>query len=373
MSRLGDEGVPCRLRGGHFRHSLDARRAAGQRRSQAGLADWNKPGPGRRRTGQHLALRGVSRIIRQERRSSACKRSSPGPRRRQYDDSQCTVEFIAEPGPLTLCRVTQNPDAGWHAVVAEGRFEDSTAVTFGGYGWCRIPNLQRLYRDVLLRHFPHHVAITPAHVGNALWEAFGNYLGMNVYHSAQRRAGAVHAATAVLGPCRQSRRTSRRWALDHSGNPKMRSPESIAELESALAVAHERLKSAAGALSGGGTEPFFAAHDALMSAERELAAAKGEQYAVSLDFPVKWDTGRTYSPLCSDGGPILTFYVAEPDPNWDGSYVTVKHSGSGKTELLALVEFSRCECAKLGSPNDEVFEGPRCMAGAKTGIRRSGC
>ena len=77
----------------------------------------------------------------------------------------------------------------------------------------------------------------------------------------------------------------------------MRSPESIAELK-APSPSHERLKSAAGALSGGGTEPFFAAHDALMSAERELAAAKGEQYAVSLDFPVKWDTGApTSSPL----------------------------------------------------------------------------
>ena len=95
-----------------------------------------------------------------------------------------------------------------------------------------------------------------------------------------------------------------------------------------------------------------------MSAERELAAAKGEQYAVSLDFPVKWDTGAPLPHLfCSDRRTYLTFYVAEPDPNWDGSYVTVKHSGSGETELLALVEFSRCECAKLGSPNDEVFEG----------------
>ena len=45
-------------------------------------------------------------------------------------------------------------------MVAQGRIEDNPAETFGGYGWCRIPNLQRLYRDVLLRHFPHHVAIT---------------------------------------------------------------------------------------------------------------------------------------------------------------------------------------------------------------------
>jgi len=85
--------------------------------------------------------------------------------------------------------VTQDPEGGWHAAVAQGAFEDNPAVTFGGYGWCRIPNLQRLYREVLLRYFPHHVGITSTHVGNVLWEAFGNYLGMNVYHAAQETPG----------------------------------------------------------------------------------------------------------------------------------------------------------------------------------------
>jgi L-fucose isomerase-like protein len=90
-----------------------------------------------------------------------------------------------KPSPLTLCRVTQDSDGAWKAVVAEGQVEDNPAETFGAYGWCRIPHLQRLYRDVLLRHFPHHVAITETHVGNALWEALGNYLGMDVYHATQ--------------------------------------------------------------------------------------------------------------------------------------------------------------------------------------------
>jgi L-fucose isomerase-like protein len=103
----------------------------------------------------------------------------------KYEDSEGTVEFIAKPSPLTLCRVTQSAEGKWKVVIAEGKIEDNPAVTFGGYGWCRIPNLQRLYRDVLVREFPHHVAITQEHVGNALWEAFGNYLGMEVYHAAQ--------------------------------------------------------------------------------------------------------------------------------------------------------------------------------------------
>ena len=51
---------------------------------------------------------------------------------------------------------------------------------------------------MLLRHFPHHVAITQSHVGNVLWEALGNYLGMDVYHADAGNAGAVYAAAAVL-------------------------------------------------------------------------------------------------------------------------------------------------------------------------------
>ena len=105
------------------------------------------------------------------------------------EDAQGTVELQVKPSPMTLCRVTQDADGAWKAMLAEGRIEDNPAETFGGYGWCRVPNLQRLYRDVLLRHFPHHVALTQAQVGNVLWEALGNYLGMEVYHAVQEVPG----------------------------------------------------------------------------------------------------------------------------------------------------------------------------------------
>ncbi len=100
-----------------------------------------------------------------------------------------TLELVADPSPLTLCRVTQDADGAWQAVLAQGAIESNRAETFGGYGWCRIQHLQRLYRDVLLRHFPHHVAITRTHVGNVLWEALGNYLGMDLYHATQELPG----------------------------------------------------------------------------------------------------------------------------------------------------------------------------------------
>ncbi|HUT09989.1 MAG TPA: L-fucose/L-arabinose isomerase family protein [Thermoguttaceae bacterium] len=188
MSRLGDEGVPCAceadIMGTLSMHA--AMLASGQ---PAGLADWNNlhNEDDELCTIWHCGVfpasfaktppkLGVQEII-----------ASGGAA--TYDSSQCTIEFVARPGPLTLFRVTQGPEGGWHAAIAQGAFEDNPAVTFGGYGWCRIPNLQRLYREVLLRHFPHHVGITQTHVGNVLWEAFGNYLGMNVHHATQETPG----------------------------------------------------------------------------------------------------------------------------------------------------------------------------------------
>lgn len=94
--------------------------------------------------------------------------------------TQGIVELEMKPSPLTLVRVTQ--DGGeWKALVEQGRVEENPSRTGGSYGWCRIADLQGLYRDILLRHFPHHVAITQAQVADVLWEAMGNYLGMAMF------------------------------------------------------------------------------------------------------------------------------------------------------------------------------------------------
>jgi L-fucose isomerase-like protein len=188
MSRFGDEGVPCACES-DILGALSMHAAMLASGSPAGLADWNNLhndddelvnvwhcGVFPATLAQTPPRIGVQEII-----------ASSGAAR--YEDAQGTVEFVARPSPLTLCRVTQSAEGRWKAVVAQGKIEDNPAQTFGAYGWCRIPNLPRLYRDVLLRHFPHHVAITPSHVGNVLWEALGNYLGMEVYHAAQNVPG----------------------------------------------------------------------------------------------------------------------------------------------------------------------------------------
>jgi L-fucose isomerase-like protein len=97
------------------------------------------------------------------------------------ENAMGVVEFVMQDGPVTLCRATQGNAGGCKVVIAQGRAEANRARTFGSYGWVRIPGIQDLYRDVLLRHFPHHVAMNRSTVGNVLWEAFGNYLGFQVF------------------------------------------------------------------------------------------------------------------------------------------------------------------------------------------------
>ncbi len=69
----------------------------------------------------------------------------------------------------------------------------------------------------------------------------------------------------------------------------------IREIQKKLCTAQERLERAIKALApkhkGGEWEEFRAACGTVLVLERELASAKGEQYAVPLDFPVKWCVG----------------------------------------------------------------------------------
>jgi hypothetical protein len=134
------------------------------------------------------------------------------------------------------------------------------------------------------------------------------------------------------------------------------------ELEAQLAAARERLNAAVKALApkhtGGEWEEYRAAAAALLAAERVLAASRNEEHAVPLAFPVQWDVGAPLPHLLkNDQRAFLMFLVKSVDPNWDGTYATVKDPGSQEKESLALVEFKHCIAAKLGSPNDEVFHG----------------
>lgn len=187
MSRLGDEGTPAAcesdILGTLSMHALQL--AAG---SPAALADWNN---------LHNEDEDLANLWHCGVFPASFAKGSPSftchrimvENGVELERAGGVVEFAAKPGPLTLCRVTQDVDGALKAVLAQGQVEDNPAETFGTYAWCRVPHLQRLYRDVLLRHFPHHVAITASHIGNVLWEALGNYLDMDMYHATQETPG----------------------------------------------------------------------------------------------------------------------------------------------------------------------------------------
>ena len=137
---------------------------------------------------------------------------------------------------------------------------------------------------------------------------------------------------------------------------------SVANLQSALRAAQIRLERAVQALApkhrGGEFEEFAAAQEALLEAERALAAAQNEPHAVPIEFPVQWDTGAPLPFLLqNDYRTFLVFFLRDVDPVWDGTYVNIRRADDPSPSNLAVVEFKGCICTKMGTPNDEVFEG----------------
>lgn len=179
MARLGDQGTPCACEvdtyGLMSMHAL--RLAAGQPSS---LADWNNLDPADPEVvslwhcgvypasmGQGRARIGYHRF----RERTVGRESAYG-----------TLETRLPPGPLTLCRIQYDDSSGqWKAFVGTGQVEEHPGETFGAYGWTRIPNLRQVYRDVLLRHFAHHVGFVQRAVSGVLREALGRYLGMAMF------------------------------------------------------------------------------------------------------------------------------------------------------------------------------------------------
>lgn len=184
MSRFGDMGVPSACEA-DILGTLSMHAAMLASGEPAGLADWNN---------LHNADDELVNLWHCGVFPKAFAKNKPVIKSQEIlvssgvaplEQSQGTCEFIAKEAPITITRVTQDPDGSWKIVIAQGDIEDNPAITFGAYGWCRMKDLQTLYRDILVRHFPHHCALTLNHCGNVLWEAFGNYLDMKVYHAGQ--------------------------------------------------------------------------------------------------------------------------------------------------------------------------------------------
>jgi hypothetical protein len=131
--------------------------------------------------------------------------------------------------------------------------------------------------------------------------------------------------------------------------------DNISELETELARANDALSKV---IQSRSMQGWTEADQAVLLLERRLAAAKGEEHAVPLDFPVRWDCGAPCPHLfANDYKTFLAFYVREDDPDWDGTFVRVVSPADGVNARLALVKFDGCSSARLGTPNDEVFSG----------------
>ena len=88
----------------------------------------------------------------------------------------------AATGPLTFARVSTDDVNGIiRTYTAEGEITDDPLDTFGHRAVVNTPNLQNLLAFICKNGFEHHVAITKGHVGEALDEAFTNYLGWENY------------------------------------------------------------------------------------------------------------------------------------------------------------------------------------------------
>lgn len=116
------------------------------------------------------------------------------------------------------------------------------------------------------------------------------------------------------------------------------------DLERELRTAEERRRRAR---TEGEWDGYRTAHQDVLRLERRLAANRGEEYAEPCGFPLRWHVGAPLPQLMvNDSRALLAFVLVDPDPQ-----------GYEEEEQLALVEFEGCLSARLGTPNDEVFQG----------------
>jgi L-fucose isomerase-like protein len=86
-------------------------------------------------------------------------------------------------GPLTFGRLTTDDNRGAiRAYVGEGELTNDEVRTFGNRAVAHLPELQKLMRYVCSQGFEHHVVMNLSRTADVLEEAFGHYLGWEVYH-----------------------------------------------------------------------------------------------------------------------------------------------------------------------------------------------
>jgi len=87
------------------------------------------------------------------------------------------------PGDMTFARISTDDTLGTiKAYVGQGKFTDDPLECDGGVGVCEVPQLQELLDYLCRNGFEHHVAMNRGSYADAVEEAFGRYLGWEVYN-----------------------------------------------------------------------------------------------------------------------------------------------------------------------------------------------
>ena len=86
------------------------------------------------------------------------------------------------PGPMSFARITTDDAAGIiRAYTGDGEITDDKLDTFGSRAVVSVPDLQKLLKHICRNGFEHHAAFTNAYAAEVINEAFGNYMGWDVY------------------------------------------------------------------------------------------------------------------------------------------------------------------------------------------------
>ncbi len=89
-----------------------------------------------------------------------------------------TLEGDICPGDITFFRLQSGADTNLKAYIAQGEVLPVPTKSFGGIGIFAISEMERFYRNVLIKkQYPHHGAVAFGHHGKALFTVF-DYLGV---------------------------------------------------------------------------------------------------------------------------------------------------------------------------------------------------
>jgi len=86
-------------------------------------------------------------------------------------------------GPMSFARITTDDVEGViRSYMGDGEITDDNLETFGSRAVVKVPGLQKLLNHICTHGFEHHAAFTNAYSAEIINEAFGNYMGWEVFY-----------------------------------------------------------------------------------------------------------------------------------------------------------------------------------------------